>query len=279
MHYESLLRIRDFDAVNLEETLTRELIEPLKEFNFGAAARSIKVRFKIDTDSAESDKKLDAANKAWQMGLEIKAGDIYDLIGLSEPQSGDKKLFNPQVIQQMRLPARDMQSGELDGGGQPGQTDDLRDLFGPLLATIRGDGDDLGSGGGDVGDGGTGGTGGTGGGNPPPALPTQYAKPGNPYRDEGGGRGHLYYDQHVTQKNEGPTYKPEAKSEDSAKQAAGPSDQSIDPNDPEVKRDARDGGKLRYRAETPQPFRYRFATVSPPPGTVGVATSYALHKP
>src|SRR5690606_10389517 len=85
MHYESLLRIRDFDAINLEETLTSEFVEPLKEYNFGHHARHIKVRFKIDTDSAESDKKLEAAHRAWEMGLQIKASDVYDLVGLSEP--------------------------------------------------------------------------------------------------------------------------------------------------------------------------------------------------
>jgi len=145
MHHESLMRIRDFDAINLEETLTAELVGPLKHYNahLYRRARDIDVRFKIDTDSAESDKKLDAAFKAFEMGLEIKDSDIRSLTGLSEPGPDDKILVNPQIQQQERLSQQQQMQAAAAGQAPEGSPEDL---FGPLASGAPSEGAEPGEG-------------------------------------------------------------------------------------------------------------------------------------
>lgn len=132
MHYESLMRIRDFDSINLQETLTNELVGPLKRFNshLWPSVPNLRVLFRIDMDSTESDKKLEAAMDAWQMGLRLPARHIYELCGCPEPTDEDEVLENPALMQQSRLREQQMQGGETDGAGAPEGS--VEDLFGPI---------------------------------------------------------------------------------------------------------------------------------------------------
>lgn len=179
LHQDTFMQIVQYDAVNLEETITRELIEHLKNFNF-PWARDIRVKFKIDTKDNESENKLQAYKSAWDMGLKIKAKDVADIIGASMPDDDDEVLQNP-AMQQQRLwdqahnPGAIGQDGAVTGqDGQPAPEGSVEDQFGPLAGLLGQGGDDQGgaAGGGDD-DGG-------GGGNPPPGGPMQgpqqYAK-------------------------------------------------------------------------------------------------------
>ena len=110
-------------------------------------------RFKIDTESPESEKKLQAAKQAWDMGAKLKSEDVMDLIGFSKPNATDEILLNPQIQQQQRLWDQSHQDptagGAQAGGADPGseetpspagpQEPDLdnmspEDLFGPLAS-------------------------------------------------------------------------------------------------------------------------------------------------
>lgn len=126
---ETWFQIVRYDAVKLEETITHELINrALKPYNF-PWAKDIPVWFRVDTQSSESHKKLEAIKSGWDMGLRIKASDVMDVIGLSLPGDDDETLQNPALIQQARLAAAQF------GGQQEGQ-DELRDLFGPLADLV-----------------------------------------------------------------------------------------------------------------------------------------------
>lgn len=121
-----------YDAVKLEETISRETVKPIKDFNM-PWARDISVRFVIDTESSDAERKLTAYKGAWDMGLRIKAADVYDSIGASMPTADDEVLQNPQM------------AGGMPGqpGGQPGmdpgaQEGDLQHLFGPLADDLGG---------------------------------------------------------------------------------------------------------------------------------------------
>lgn len=103
LHLDSLLQIVKYDATNLEETLTYDLVRNLKNWNF-PWARGIHVRFVIDTESPEVEKKLQAWMQAWQMGAKLKASDVMELIGASPPGPDDEVLQQPQQM-----------------GGMPGQ--------------------------------------------------------------------------------------------------------------------------------------------------------------
>lgn len=116
LHLDSFLQIIKYDATNLEETLTTDLVEPLKRYNFPSAAH-IRVHFKIDTEAADTQSKLQAAFTAWQMGAAIKETDIFDLLGMSQPGENDKVLRNPEMQQQPGAPGA---GGMPPGMGQEG---------------------------------------------------------------------------------------------------------------------------------------------------------------
>lgn len=149
LHAETASRIIEYDAANLEETLTDELVEPLKRFNFPWAT-SINVRFKIDVKENEAAEKLQAYKSAWDMGAKLKASDVMDLIGASVPTQDDEVLQNPAMVQQARLweqthpdangmaggaenPAADMPQGDLPEHPEGS----VEDLFGPLAAELQ----------------------------------------------------------------------------------------------------------------------------------------------
>jgi len=94
---DTLFQIARYDAVNLEETITRELLLPLRDFNL-SKYRNVDFFFKISTKVSAPEQELAAIQKAYDMGAEIKTSDIFDKLDLSMPKPGDKTLFNPQII-------------------------------------------------------------------------------------------------------------------------------------------------------------------------------------
>lgn len=91
LHLDTYLQIIRYDSTNLEETITTDLVNPLKLFNFPQYA-SVPVRFKIDTEAPDVESKLEAWKKAFEMGLKLKAQDVADLIGAARPSEGDETL-------------------------------------------------------------------------------------------------------------------------------------------------------------------------------------------
>ena len=112
LHLDTYLQIIRYDSTNLEETLTTDLVEPVKLFNFPAAAR-IRVKFKIDTESPDVAAKLEGWERAYNMGVKLKAQAVMDLIGAPAPDASDEVLQHPQFQQQA--------AGGQPGMGQPGQ--------------------------------------------------------------------------------------------------------------------------------------------------------------
>jgi hypothetical protein len=127
---QSFHLVIQYDAVKLEETITEQLVEPLKAFNL-PEARDIPIWFRIDTDSPDSEEKLEAAFKLWQMGAKIKTAEVMGKVGLSMVGPDDEFLQDPQFAMQPQG-----QPGAMPG--QPGAEpqDQLHDLFGPLADEI-----------------------------------------------------------------------------------------------------------------------------------------------
>lgn len=118
VHLDTYMQIIQYDATNLEETLTTELVEPLKAFNF-PRFRDVPVRFRIDTEAADVEGKLSAWERAWTMGVKLRSQDVMDLIGASKPDSDEDILLNPQVEsarQQMRQQQQQSQVAMVQGG-------------------------------------------------------------------------------------------------------------------------------------------------------------------
>ena len=98
VHLDTYMQIVKYDATNLEETMTTDLLEPLIRYNFPKYA-DLPLSFRIDTEAPDVDGKLAAWQTAFSMGLELKSQDVMDLIGASKPGPTDDSLKNPEFQQ------------------------------------------------------------------------------------------------------------------------------------------------------------------------------------
>ena len=116
-HLATLADILTYDARNLEETLTKDLLRPLQKWNY--RGNTTKLKFKIDTESDNVREKLEAIEKAFGMGLKIKEDDIYSIIAMSRPDPDDAVL-SIQDIQQSQNPIAGLTGGiEQNNEGKP----------------------------------------------------------------------------------------------------------------------------------------------------------------
>lgn len=90
----TLLDIIGYDATNLEETLTVDLVRLIRDWNF-PAAKGVDLRFVIDTESDDAKEKLEGAKLAHEMGARIAEKDVLEMVGLSLPKEGDRILPSP----------------------------------------------------------------------------------------------------------------------------------------------------------------------------------------
>lgn len=94
LHLDTLLQIVKYDATNLEETITHELVKRIKDWNF-PHAKDIQIHFKINTESPDVEKKLEGWARIWEMGAKLKTQEVMDLVGASIPNEDDEVLQNP----------------------------------------------------------------------------------------------------------------------------------------------------------------------------------------
>ena len=95
LHLESFLQIVKYSAVNLDDTMSSQLLRWLQLANF-PASKGIRLRYKTVTEDSDQDKKLQALQNVWQMGARVKESDVFDVVGLSAPNPGDRILQSPQ---------------------------------------------------------------------------------------------------------------------------------------------------------------------------------------
>jgi phage gp29-like protein len=96
LHLATFMDIVRYDTANLAETLTTDLVQPLKEWNFPEAA-NVHVEFQIETETPEADKRLQAYAAAWQIGARIKEEDVLKAVGAALPTEQDRVLTNPAL--------------------------------------------------------------------------------------------------------------------------------------------------------------------------------------
>lgn len=115
-HLATLSDILTYDARNLEETITKQLLRPLQRWNF-RGHQNVRLKFKIDTESDNVKEKLDALRSAWDMGLRIKEDEIYRIVGTAKPDAEDAVLSNPQLAQAAAAAANGGIVPHPNGGG------------------------------------------------------------------------------------------------------------------------------------------------------------------
>lgn len=96
-----------YDTNNLDEVLTRDLLAPLKEYNFKWAR--FPVRFKSILPNLEAEKKVASGKTMVELKVPIKMDELREAAGYSRPEEGD------EVVQ----PPPDPNAGPM-GGGMPG---------------------------------------------------------------------------------------------------------------------------------------------------------------
>lgn len=125
-HLATFADIVRYDASNLEETLTEQLVRKIQKEN-APKSLGVHVRMVLDTDTPDTDKRLQAIQAAYQMDVPIRVEDIYQLTGLSKPELRDQvvSVSSQQEKQQrqqnqMMMEQQAMQAAMMGVGGQPG---------------------------------------------------------------------------------------------------------------------------------------------------------------
>ena len=86
----TFFRLVNLDCINLEDTITDELIAVLQEYNFPKAR--YKCKYKINMEKPEPSEWLKAAQIFLQMGGTIIESEARSILGFTAPQLGDEVL-------------------------------------------------------------------------------------------------------------------------------------------------------------------------------------------
>lgn len=90
LHADTKYQLLRWDARNLDETLTTDLVATLVRLNHSDV--DFPVEFRSSVPSPEDAAKLAAIKTAWDMGVTFKMGEVRDLTGMAEPEEGDEVL-------------------------------------------------------------------------------------------------------------------------------------------------------------------------------------------
>lgn len=132
LHLATLMDIIKYDATNLEETITTDVLDVLKVLNDPKAGR-VDLRFVIDTQSANAEERMAAYEKAYNLGAKIRERDVMEAISAAMPDpdepylqkdegrqesEAEGKLAKQKADQQQADQLQAMQQAQ---GQQPGQ--------------------------------------------------------------------------------------------------------------------------------------------------------------
>ena len=93
------LQVVRYDAGNLQETLTEQLLWRLIHWNWPGLDYRL-FRFCIETDRPDVGQRLEALQRAFQMGLKIRTADLRELLGIDGPAEGEEYVQDPTFRQQ-----------------------------------------------------------------------------------------------------------------------------------------------------------------------------------
>lgn len=139
--------IVEYDSINLDETLTTDLVRKIQIWNFPKSGH-IRLKFKTHTQEVNLEERLNAMKTAWEMFARIKEKSVLDAIGESVPTASDRVLPPPQSGKGES--AGPGQGVDEMGRGQEGTTHDPRNVsdeqtIGRIKARLHGMGGAFGS--------------------------------------------------------------------------------------------------------------------------------------
>lgn len=115
-HQETLNRILKFDARNLQETLTRDLVKVISR-HIDPGRRPPRWVFEVDRPNVGEH--LEAAGRFFEMGGEIATDPLRSVLGLPKPKPGEATLSRARVALEAANPMLAMM-GSGSGQGMPG---------------------------------------------------------------------------------------------------------------------------------------------------------------
>ena len=121
IHLETYLQIIKYDALNLEETLTTDLVEKIRKFNFPSLDEGC-LRFHIETDEIDHQDRLNSIRTLYDMGAPISREQAFSAAGMTAPKDNEEVLTNP-AFQKQQAPTSQQQ-------GEGGETSALMEMFG-----------------------------------------------------------------------------------------------------------------------------------------------------
>ncbi len=124
IHMDTFMQIVRYDSNLLEETITAELIDPIKRYNFPKYA-NVDVNFRIHTTEPDAEETMQAMQTAYEMGLRLDAQQLRDLIGSPKPDDNAEVLDRMEQQQQEQQAQQQQQMDPATGGmpvpgGMPG---------------------------------------------------------------------------------------------------------------------------------------------------------------
>ena len=96
IHLETYLQIIKYDAINLEETLTNDLVDKIRKFNF-PQLDEYSLRFRIETDEIDHQDRLNSIRTLYDMGVPISQEQALSAAGMTAPKDDEPILTNPAI--------------------------------------------------------------------------------------------------------------------------------------------------------------------------------------
>lgn len=97
-------QILKWDAENLAETLTEDLLRPMVRDNLPSV--DFECRFKFMVPDPDDDKRMSSAQTVTSMGVSIKADDVRELSGFSKPEEGDETVGGKPALSPTGAPGQ-----------------------------------------------------------------------------------------------------------------------------------------------------------------------------
>lgn len=88
LHENTKFQLLQFDADNLAETLTDDLVGPLLRKNFPDA--EFGVRFEFNVEAPDNDSKMKTVQSAAALGVTFRMDEVRELTGMSKPAEGEE---------------------------------------------------------------------------------------------------------------------------------------------------------------------------------------------
>lgn len=126
LHADTKYRILKFDACNLADTLTEDLVRVAQKWNF--PREQFKVRFVFDVPDPQAAEKTAAATQVFQMGGKIVEADVMGMNSLRKAEDDDVILSQIELLKQQTKVQADAQQQQAQAqmqqqaavGGAPG---------------------------------------------------------------------------------------------------------------------------------------------------------------